>query len=420
MLRLRIQKTNREWLLVVVFYLLMLQNPLSDTLVVVKYTDELCAVLGCAVFLYTVLRSGKIRIKKSSAKLCFFLLVFALSGLSGNIIYKYQPVSVVLTDLLVNLKFFMSILTGYLLFSYCGSERCRGTLLRHVHFSAVVFFIFLILDQLFHIFPSPEVRYGLRVSPLFYKHPTHLAGTMVFLLAIMMMFQDARNRKYIAMCLLILCFTLRGKALAGAAAYVLIYYFLILQRKRLKMWHIALFAIVALVIGWDQLQFYYVDLGGRSARSVMTQTSFVIMKDYFPIGTGFGTYASQSAGDFYSPVYVKYGFLDIYEVSNTGGAFFSDTFWPIIIGQTGAIGLCAYLASLLLLYLRIFRIRKVNTPAYAMGIFVLIYLMISSTSEPAFNNVIANPLAVALGYIISQEKHGVIHVVNNPFSEGNV
>ena len=65
------------------------------------------------------------------------------------------------------------------------------------------------------------------------------------------------------------------------------------------------------------------------------------MKDYFPLGTGFATYASDSAFKNYSPVYIKYGFLSESEVS-PASYFMNDTFWSIIIAQTGFIGILLY------------------------------------------------------------------------------
>ena len=225
----------------------------------------------------------------------------------------------------------------------------------------------------------------------------------VLLLAILLAFYEKKNLPYMAMALLVLASTLRGKALAGGAIYVLIFYFLVYYRKKLKLWHIGLIGLTALAIAWEQVSYYYLELSGSSARSALTLTSFEILKDYFPIGTGFGTYASASASEYYSPVYFQYGLNNVHGLSDAGVLFGSDTFWPIIFGQTGAIGTVCFLLVLLLLFLRILKIRKTSIPAYAMGIFIFGYLLISSTSEPAFHNSVAVPLAMLLGYVFTLE-----------------
>ena len=208
------------------------------------------------------------------------------------------------------------------------------------------------------------------------------------------------------MCVIILFFTLRGKAIAGGAVYALLVYFVLIRKKRMRVWHFLIVGAVALVIGWEQLQYYYAELEGQSARSVLTLTSLEIMKDYFPIGTGFATYASAAAAEHYSPVYVQYGFMYIHELggNSRGSGFFSDTFWPIIIGQTGVVGMLFYVSALASLMRRVMSIRKVDECAYVMGIFVFIYLFISSTSESAFHNPLAVPLAALLGYVFTLEK----------------
>lgn len=405
MLRLKVHNTRKEWVTLAIFYILLFQNPLSSVLPIFNYVDEAFSLIGVLLLLHQGVQKGRIRLKKKSVGMVLGLSAFVVTGLTGNILYAYQPASVVLTDLLVNLKFFLSIVTGYMLFHKYSFYQKRDVLTVHARAAALILFLMLLADQFFHVFSSPETRYGLRVSQLIFGHATYLTGAMVFLVSVLTVFYEKRNRPYIIMCLIVQFFTLRGKAIAGAVAYILLVYFILIYRKKLKIWHIAIMGLAAFWIARDQFIFYYVDLEGRSARSVLTLTSFEILKDYFPIGTGFGTYASASAGEYYSPVYEKYGFLNVYELggNDSGWGFYSDTFWPIIIGQTGFIGVICYVLVLVLLFRRILGIREKNIYAYTTGIYMFVYLLISSTSEPAFNNSVAIPLAALLGYIFSLE-----------------
>ena len=407
MITIRPKKSIKEWFLLVVFYLLIFQSPLEMINPLFKYIDELFPFVGLAGIFYLAVRKGKISIKKNTAWIVILLAVFFVAGILGNVIYQFQPIKSVLIDLYTNFKFFFSILSGYVLFTVCCSEIERKSLLRHAKMIAIVFVALLILDFLFHFYPSMEKRYGIRVVQLFYRHPTYLAGAMVFLLALFMAFYEESNKLYMLFALVVLFFTLRGKAMAGAAVYVLIYYLILLKKKRLHFYHLLLMAGAVVFIGRDLFAFYYLDLEGQSARSVLTQTGIQIMKDYFPIGTGFGTYASAEAGIHYSPVYDKYGFRFVYELDGSGGDFFSDTFWPIIMGQTGVLGTICFIAVIVLLFLKVLKSKSFDIRAYAMGIFVFAYIMISSTSEPAFNNSIAIPLAMMLGYIFTLEKQYV-------------
>lgn len=154
---------------------------------------------------------------------------------------------------------------------------------------------------------------------------------------------------------------------------------------------------------WSQIYFYFIELSGNSARSVMLLTSFVILKDYFPIGTGFGTFASHSAAVNYSPVYSKYGFEFIYELRNaTEGTFFDDQFWPIILGQTGVIGTICYCYLLFHLFNIIQKLYRLDENSYIAALFCFIYLLVSSIAEPAFNNSVAIPLAFVIAIALKR------------------
>ncbi len=398
-MKIRLMSSGKEWFLLAFFYLLLLQNPLGEWLPIINYTDECLALIGPALCVYRALHTGRIAGKKSNLKLVGALMIFLIAGLLGNFLYNYQKWSAVLEDVYVNLKFFLTILTGYELFRLCNPDNCRRIFLSHARISAAVFLGLLIADLLFKVFDSSGTRYELRVVQLFYGHPTYLAGAMAFLLAALTLYYEKGNNKYLLMTSAVLFFTLRGKAIAGVIVYLLIYFFILRQRKKLQFRHIILLALAALVVAWEQFSYYYIDLEGASARSALTQTSIQIAQDYFPIGTGFGTFASNVAGEYYSPVYHMYGLNNVYGLSESNMLFGSDTFWPIIIGQSGVIGTVCYVYVLVVLFQRVLKTKNVDIYAYSSGIFIFAYLMISSTSEPTFCNVVSMPSAILLGFI---------------------
>lgn len=412
-LKIKIRVERKDFLLLIVFYLLLFNNPIGSIVPIFNYTDEAFSLLGIAALLWKAVRLGRLKLQRNWVKIIIAIGIFACSGIVGNFIYHYQPLQYVLTDLLVNLKFYLSIITGYLLVKHCNFVEKQKLIVGHAKFVVTCLTGLLFIDQVFHLFPSGEIRYGIRISQLFFTHVTYLVGSVVFLMAVLMLFYHRKNNLCILMCLLLLVFSMRGKALAGAVAFCLILYFMVIYKKKLRAWHVVLITLGCMIVAGEQFLYYYVELEGASARSVMTQTSIQIMKDYFPIGTGFGTYGSHSAAENYSPVYIQYGFLDYYELNGGKGSFFDDTFWPIIFGQTGVIGTVAYLIVLGLLFLRVLRLREKSINAYATGIFLFVYLMISSTSEPAFNNSVSIPLAFLLGvlYYIGDQKEKKAQVI---------
>lgn len=390
-----------NYILVALIYLLALQSPLEGISGIFKYIDEFVAVAGLLCWGISSIHHGRFRIKHYVFAAVIPLTVFLLAGFAGNILYRYQPWSFVLKDLFTNFKFFMALLTGYALMPKCMNKAAMRHIGIHLRLITALLFAVFCIERVSPVFGETEVRYGLRSAQMFYYHATYLAGSMAFLITAMTVFYDKRNLPFIGMTLLMLMFTLRSKAIVSAMVYVMLFMFLIVIKGKLKLWHFAVLGAAALVIGWEQISFYFIDLGGASGRSIMTSTSFQIMKDYFPIGTGFGTYGSAAAAENYSPVYMLYGFNDIHELASWNPmAFLNDTFWPIIIGQTGLIGTFAYLVLLVLVLTKVIPLARINRYCFLGGLFILVYLLISSTAEPAFNNAVAIPLAVILGGLI--------------------
>ena len=382
-----------QLIVVVWMFLFTFQEALSNISSVFSYIDEAPFLIFCGVSLFKVLQCGKIRIKKENQRCYIAIALFVVTGLLGNIIYHYQTWNLVFIDLLTNLKFFGAIafFSLYIKQSTLESKYIADT----ASFLTILLTFLFIVDRFVNIFPA-EYRYGIKSAVLFYGHPTYFAGICAFLIAVMTIYHVNKYRVYILMDLVMMVFTLRSKAIISVIVYILLYIIIKKLHGKLKVWQIVVVGIVGVLCAWSQIYFYFIRLSGQSARSVMLLTSFIIMRDYFPIGTGFATYASHSAAVNYSQVYAKYGFELIYELRHsTEGTFFDDQFWPIIFGQTGVIGTLCYVYILGFLFKKIQKLYKTNVDSYISELFVFIYLLISSIAEPAFNNSVAIPLAMA-------------------------
>lgn len=403
MLHFKIRNTAATWLLMICFYLLLFYNPLS-VIPIFAYTDEAFALLGILLLVHRMAITGKLVMQKVTLSIILAFCIFVLTGLLANFIFQYQRFKSVLVDLFTTLKYFFGIITGYELFLRCGYEQTKDAFLTHAKVATIVLFALFLVDQIFHVFESDRARYGLRVAQLMYGHPTYLASAMVFLLTILTVFYKRNNGIFIILACVLLFFTLRSKAIAGVAAYGLIFFFVLHRRKKIRFWHILIIGFVAFLVAQDQILYYFVEMKEESARAALTATSFQILKDYFPIGTGFGTFASSEAVKSYSQVYFLYNMESTFGLTEQNATFASDTFWPIILGQTGAIGTICYVYVLVQLFRGLARSRNVNHTAYAGGVFAFAYLLISSTSESAFCNPSAVSLAVIVGFVFAMQK----------------
>lgn len=385
--------------LLAVICLLVFQNPLEQVFGIFRYVDECVALAGAGTMALCFAVEGRFTVKRYLLPGLTALAVFLLVGLLGNLIHGYQPLGPVLVDVITHLKFFLAIVFGYMLLPRFMTRSGSGIPAAFLRLVCGVLFALFLLERIYPLFGQTDVRYGLRSARMFYTHPTYLAGAAAFLVIAMTAFYEKKNLPFIAAGILMIAFTLRSKAIATAALFAVIFVFVLILKKELKLWHVLAGAALVTVLGWGMFHYYFVELSGQSARSVLLTTSFAIARDHFPIGTGFGTFASSAAAEHYSLVYLLYG-VDSITGLGPSGAYLNDSFWPIILGQTGVVGTAAYLTVQCLLFCRLLRLNRHNKHWFVAGLFILVYLLISSTSEPAFNNATAVPLAMVLGGLL--------------------
>lgn len=404
---------NSEIILGIFIILFVLQTVLDDYIRAFSYLDEIVAFIGFIGCICRILKNNG-RVGKDYIVMFMFLTIYVLVSLTGNYIYQYQNSESVIKDMITNIKFYLSLTFASV---FMTKDPQSYTKIPKLAKSLTVFlFLLFILDNILDIFPHGyEYFSGIRCTQLFFEHTTYLAGCGVFLVALLAYYGVKNNLLYITLDLIMIFMTLRSKAMAGVLVFVALYFVIIVLKTRINPLHIFVLGIFAVAVAWKKIQFYFIKLSGASARSVMLTTAFKIMKDFFPIGTGFGTYGSHEAGANYSPIYILYGFLDVPELSGRGHyTFLDDQFWPIVFGQSGVIGTICYLAILIILFTKIQKMRKVSVDIYLSGLFIFIYLLISSTSEPAYNNSIAIPMGLVLGMglLRCNDKQGIVYKEN--------
>lgn len=146
--------------------------------------------------------------------------------------------------------------------------------------------------------------------------------------------------------------TFRYKAMAAAIFAIALFYVVLVRRKSISKWNLICLCIIAVFIAWGQIVEYYF-AGNETARDLLGTTSLQIAFDYFPLGTGFGSFASYMSKVYYSQVYFSYHLSSVYGLMNIpdGGSFISDVYWPMVLGQTGFLGLLCILS----IYIKLFK-----------------------------------------------------------------
>ena len=170
-----IKKKNLEYyFFIFTLYLLVFQDWIQKYIWIIKWFDELLAL---AIIPLIIINIKKLRyIKKYDFIVMTCLSFILVLGLISNIRYKYQPLGVVLSDILLVFKFF----SVYYIFSLINEKKQiyknSDSICMHIKFIIFIIFILTIINLCFNIFPSVYSRYNMTSNQLFYGHPSTLAA----------------------------------------------------------------------------------------------------------------------------------------------------------------------------------------------------------------------------------------------------
>ena len=381
------------------------QNPLQMKIPPLKYLDELYALLCIPLCGYRIICNNyRTFIPWKYVFLLILLGLFFITGIAGWVVNGYQPLNITLSDAFINMKFYLAIGMSVFLFQGINMETVYRRSWNILRILTGGITLILLLDLVLHIFDGGQ-RSGLRAEQLFYTGPTYLAAACSLLVFIYFrLYQFFETRTFPWMCMLwfdILC-TLRVKAIG--TVIVMIFIYMIICRKRYNIGFLAWCGIGTgvVLVAAQRFDYYFNNLRDDTARSVLLRTSFQIAKDHLPIGSGFGTFASAVSAEPYSRIYYMYHIQNVWGLSPKYPIFISDSFWPMIIGQCGYLGLFIYVLLMAILIWIVFETRRQNAWIYASGLAILVYLGIASIGESAFVNTYAVGFAFVLGILLTE------------------
>lgn len=149
---------------------------------------------------------------------------------------------------------------------------------------------------------------------------------------------------------------------------------------------VGLLGTVIIFFTWTKFNAYYVEGfqedAERMARPETYKTGLLIMKDYFPFGSGLGTFASAAAAKEYSPLYYKYKIDDIWGLTPENPMFLADTFYPIVYSQFGFFG------ALMFLWFWKRRLQEANRIIdpnyYKMALMCILALALENTADSSY------------------------------------
>lgn len=404
----KIRKTNIYYTIpfcLLLFQQAIIRNDTNGLFGFVSYLDELYV----SILLFICVVKKKFFVNNNEKKLLICYGLFLGIGLISSLVFHYQNIIISALDAFICSKF---LIVFFCTKSLLTKDKVEATLLsiyRVSKHSITMIGLLTITNIFVPIFPRGEYRYFMNSTQLFFGHPTFYAvACMTCVIAIVAkngICFEKKDELLIYVGLICTCLSLRTKAIAGAVVMLAIYiYYIKFRRKNIK-FAIAMGSILALYLGYDQIAFYY---GGHSAvdenfvRERLLFDSIRIANTSFPLGSGFGTFASDIAKQFFSPLYSLYGY-------SVNTPFLSDTFWPIVIAQSGYIGFGFFTLSIIFFVKDFFTVCKNNKYYLFSLLSIFIYLFVCSLGESAFFHPYSIPLFMIAGIVfkssINLQKH---------------
>jgi len=123
-------------------------------------------------------------------------------------------------------------------------------------------------------------------------------------------------------------------------------------------------------------------------RIALYVASLAIARDHFPLGAGLGMFGSEMSRVAYSPLYARYGLTMIPGLAPGDAGSITDTFWPMVLGEAGVVGLLGFAIFIASILVELWRVARM--PGSAAFMFVTLAALLvfvesivaSSTSQP--------------------------------------
>ena len=291
-----------------------------------KYADEIFALIalmyiGCRLLLGYSLRN----VEKT---LVISVSLIVLCGILGNIIYGIHKsaISVVL-DVFLFIKIYASMLLALM--------AIKGDRVNAIYHYMLAFSKLLLCIVTFLILLDAALNGWQNKYSIFFTYYGSLSWWVSLFFAIVYTDKTCKRLFYFICTAVIITKNGSDLGLLSLGMMVVIYLFVEKSRK-FRWYHFAIMLCVGAWIGWQDIGRYLMNV--KAPRFLLIYYGFITANRYFPLGSGFATYASAQAARTYSKLYYEYGFDRVWGMTPDTKHFIQDSYYPVVVGQTGYIG----------------------------------------------------------------------------------
>lgn len=345
-------KNYKENFVIGCIILLLLEICLVYLFPIFSYVDELLTLM---IFISYVVTHFKNKISKRDLAFWLLILSIELLGAVFNITYQIQNnVNAIVLDAFSVIKVFVIAIAAMSFVRDVNGKYIIYILGKLFSIVVVILFILAIINLFFDCGFRDEYRYGIPSFKFICENAGLFNYSCYFFISILTAyyFLCGKNKLWcLVIALLLTCSTLRARGIIFAVIYIIFFFYFAKTKKRQPI-VLILLSIIAIPVfiyfSYGQIDKYFNN--DNSARFRLLETSLIIFKNYFPFGTGFGTYGTASAATYYSNLYYIYGLDKVWGLYPSNPAFASDNFWPSIFAQFGFFGTVIVLCILLIIF----------------------------------------------------------------------
>lgn len=375
------------FLLIYFLFGLILYDVLS-----IQFIDE---VLVLILLLYTIVYALKTRKRNHKETICFFMVC---------IFYLLYSFSIGITSIKANLYDFQQQIKPYLAF-YC-------TLYLSPTFTKKQICVMRRCIILLSVLVVSIICLGL--STFFFGGPLAALATTALTLSLYYYFFSFSERAVIKKrSLLIMSLGLLSYKAKFFSEYLIAIYLFLWRKTKIKLLSLnfigSLILCIALILFviWDKFDFYFISglqEDNGLARPLLYKTSFDVLKDYFPFGSGLGTFGNEASKIFYSPLFYQYNLDSIWGLTPEEPDFVADCFYPTLT-QFGVVGIFLFILFWRKRYLQIKKSLCKRT--YLTGMMVIVILLLESIADSSYLSNRGVLFFILLAFAINNRVHTV-------------
>lgn len=348
----------------IIIIILLFEGSISNIFPIMSYFDEFLIIYFLIKFIFLLLKKKQFSITRKEISIIFLLIIYfsigILSNVKSEIIINYSKfiVSGILSVKFIIIYLLTSITFKNMKINYKSLDK----LYKILNIIMNVYFFIICINMPIGFLRSWGIRYKIiNTVSVGFSHPAELDFLIISILILQVFLTKLLNKskkRYLFILVeafIIIIFTGRSKALVFFIIFIISLYFS-KYMKKLEVKYIIVSIPIVLYISKDRIISELLNATG--IRGILLNISIKIASDYFPLGSGFGTFGSDLSRKIYSPLYSNYGINNIWGLSENWPAYITDSHWASIIGEVGWLGTAVFLAILLIIFLIFFRSSK--------------------------------------------------------------